>query len=148
MGRPSSVSSSGPCGSYARCRKNGTDKHQLEIDSYLSTQDGLSGKFLPIASVGVKGDRRSYANCVVLNDIETDWNTLDRVATHLSNRFSFINRVVLLPFESDLKKWNFQFTGMQLDKKCSDLLREADFTVESVIRKLGLYNKIWQMPVV
>ncbi|EMN47525.1 GMP synthase (glutamine-hydrolyzing) [Leptospira interrogans str. L1207] len=128
--------------------KKGTDKDQLEIDSYLSTQDGLSGKILPIASVGVKGDRRSYANCVVLNDIETDWNTLDRVATHLSNRFSFINRVVLLPFESDLKKLNFQFTGMQLDKKCSDLLREADFTVESVIRKLGLYNKIWQMPVV
>lgn len=87
--------------------KKGTDKDQLEIDSYLSTQDGLSGKILPIASVGVKGDRRSYANCVVLNDIETDWNTLDRVATHLSNRFSFINRVVLYLLNRILKNGTF-----------------------------------------
>lgn len=84
----------------------------------------------------------------MLSDIGTNWKTLDRVATHLSNQFSFINRVVLLPFETDVKKLNFQFTGMQLDKNYSDLLREADYAVESVIRKAGLYDKIWQMPVV
>lgn len=128
--------------------KKGTEEDQKAIDSYLSTQNGLEGKILPVASVGVKGDRRSYANCAVLNDIDTDWKTLDRVATHLSNQFSFINRVVLLPFESNVKKLNFRFTGMQLDKNCSDLLREADHAVESVIRKAGLYDKIWQMPVV
>ncbi|ALO25459.1 glutamine-hydrolyzing GMP synthase [Leptospira borgpetersenii] len=128
--------------------KKGTSEDQKEIDSYLATQEGLSGKILPVASVGVKGDRRSYANCVVLSDIGTNWKTLDRVATHLSNQFSFINRVVLLPFETDVKKLNFQFTGMQLDKNYSDLLREADYAVESVIRKAGLYDKIWQMPVV
>ncbi|MBW0434667.1 glutamine-hydrolyzing GMP synthase [Leptospira yasudae] len=128
--------------------KQGTPEDQKAIDSYLATQNGLEGKILPVASVGVKGDRRSYANCAVLNDIGTDWKTLDRVATHLSNQFSFINRVVLLPFEPEVKKLNFQFTGMHLDKKCSDLLREADHAVESVIRKAGLYDKIWQMPVV
>ncbi|TGK35439.1 glutamine-hydrolyzing GMP synthase [Leptospira gomenensis] len=128
--------------------KKSTQEYQKEIDSYLATQNGLAGKILPVASVGVKGDRRSYANCAVLNDIGTDWNTLDRVATHISNRFSFINRVVLLPFEPDLKRLQFRFTGMKLDKICSDLLREADHTVESVIREAGLYDRIWQMPVV
>ncbi|EKO76719.1 GMP synthase (glutamine-hydrolyzing) [Leptospira sp. Fiocruz LV3954] len=128
--------------------KQAKEADQKEIDSYLATQNGLSGKILPVASVGVKGDRRSYANCVVLNDIGTDWKTLDRVATHLSNQFSFINRVVLLPFETDVEKVVFRFTGIRLDKICSDLLREADYAVESVIRKAGLYNRIWQMPVV
>ncbi|MBM9578741.1 glutamine-hydrolyzing GMP synthase [Leptospira sp. 201903070] len=128
--------------------KTSSDADQKEIDAYLSTQNGLSGRILPVASVGVKGDRRSYANCAVLNDIDTDWKTLDRIATHLSNQFSFINRVVLLPFEKNVKNLTFRFTGMQLDKKCSDLLREADSIVESIIFKAGLYNQIWQMPVV
>jgi GMP synthase (glutamine-hydrolysing) len=104
-------------------------------------------KILPFPSVGVQGDQRSYANCLLLNAFTNDWELMDRVATEATNRFRSINRVVFLPQESSLPE-NYHYTELKLDRLHSDLLREADDIVFHTLHKERIHNEIWQMPVV
>lgn len=106
----------------------------------------VKATILPILSVGVKGDRRSYANCVAFNDFTDDWDLYDTISTAITNSFTEINRVVFLPFSCDLSEQIFH--EVKLDKFHSDLLREADFIANQFILENHLLAEIWQMPVV
>ncbi|TGK14689.1 glutamine-hydrolyzing GMP synthase [Leptospira fluminis] len=122
---------------------------ETELDEILADFSGVAGSILPVASVGVKGDRRSYAYCAVLSG-EKEWEDWNRVSTAITNRSSHINRVTLFvgPENVSVKDASFLFQPLDLDRKDSDLLREADAVVESVLRSAGIYGEIWQMPVV
>jgi len=50
---------------------------------------------LPIQSVGVQGDERTYRHPAVLFTPLRDWDLLERISTGITNRFSEVNRVVL-----------------------------------------------------
>ncbi|TGK13882.1 glutamine-hydrolyzing GMP synthase [Leptospira fletcheri] len=122
---------------------------ETELDAILADFSGVAGSILPVASVGVKGDRRSYAYCAVLSG-EKEWEDWNRISTAITNRSSHINRVTLFvgPENVSIKDASFLFQPLDLDRKDSDLLREADAVVESVLRSAGIYGEIWQMPVV
>jgi len=103
----------------------------------------LRTKILPVKSVGVQGDSRSYKNPVMVIG-ETDWDCLNKLATDICNKVEEINRVVWhVAGEVKLRPKKAYLT-----KKRLDLLRKIDFIVRKFIYDNGYHSRIWQMPVV
>jgi len=104
---------------------------------------GLDAEVLPIRSVGVQGDFRTYAHPAVLRG-EADWDTLERASTAITNAVKGINRVVwaLTP----RRAWRVRRATLTKDRL--DLLREVDFRAHEVLKSRGLLREVWQMPVV
>ncbi|MDA3812691.1 MAG: glutamine-hydrolyzing GMP synthase [Candidatus Cloacimonetes bacterium] len=104
---------------------------------------GLAGRILPIKSVGVQGDFRSYHHPAVIwfkNQKKPDWGILKNAASKAINRLKSINRIVYSnkPVELRLDK-------LYLQKDVLNKLREVD----SILRKeTDHISEIWQMPVV
>lgn len=106
---------------------------------------GLSAQVLPIRSVGVKADLRSYEHPVLLTG-EADWETLIRAASVLTAEVPGINRCL----------WNLQATppttavplAATTTRERLDVLREADRIVMDALRRHDLYDEIWQCPTV
>lgn len=104
-------------------------------------------QILPILSVGVQGDQRSYAHCAVLSDFTSEWKELDELSVEITNTRKEINRVVLAPGITHFEK-EFFYTKLTLDKTHADILREADAIVNQILYDESIHNEIWQMPVV
>jgi len=109
------------------------------------TQYGLEGVALPIKSVGVKADLRSYEHPVLLGG-QADWDTLQKAAGTLFKTITGINRCL----------WNlapnmpteFCPLAATMTHKRLDLLREADHLMMEGLRRHGIYQEVWQCPTV
>jgi len=116
-----------------------------EIDKFL---DGdARAKILPVKSVGVQGDARTYRHPVALYDFgELNWDKLERISTNLTNKFADVNRVLL-----SLKPDNFDFVNAVpgfLTRRRTELLQYADKVSMQTIMDAGLEREIWQFPTV
>ncbi|MFH1591279.1 MAG: glutamine-hydrolyzing GMP synthase [archaeon] len=106
----------------------------------------LSVKILPIRSVGVQGDSRSYRHPAVLWGTFPGWDILEDLSTKVTNAVRDVNRVL----------WLLEPTGDShcvvksgyLTKDRLDLLREADSIIIEEMKRWGIYHDIWQFPVV
>lgn len=97
---------------------------------------------LPVRSVGVQGDGRTYAQPAALKG-PCDWRALESVATDLTNRVRAFNRVVLhVDGATDFVAHEAYTTRSRLD-----LLRTLDDAVTEWLRDGGHYQTVWQMPV-
>lgn len=111
--------------------------------SLTQTDDGF---LLPLRSVGVQGDARSYravlalAHGPTLADIET-------TAPALTNGRSDINRVVAL-CGTRAPIGSLQVFKASITKQRLDLLREADGIVRRFCEASGFEERVWQFPVV
>lgn len=105
---------------------------------------------LPIRSVGVQGDGRTYRHAVALFARHPCKITPEqhRLATVIPNAVHCYNRVLLCTSHDDKHMPEFVCTPGFIDRARADLLREADAVVTEEIRAADLYEKIWQMPVV
>jgi GMP synthase PP-ATPase subunit len=107
----------------------------------------VRGVVLPVRSVGVKGDERSYEHPVALMmEGPIDWRPLKLFSTRFINRMRGINRCVLMVSPRDIaipKPLERYITMERLD-----LLREADNLVMDGLRRHGLYDMVWQCPTV
>ena len=115
-------------------------------DSQATIAHTSDGFLLPIRSVGVQGDARSYRSVLSLPDKPT-LNDIQRTAPALTNRRADINRVIALcggkaPPES-LKIFEASITKQRLDS-----LRDADSIVRTVSLESGFEDKVWQFPVI
>lgn len=119
-----------------------------ELAELLKDSLKIETDVLPVKSVGVQGDQRSYSSCAVLSDFTLDWNLYDEVATKITNNLRKINRVVFLPFQENFKSIHLTFKRVELDREHSDILRQVDDRVTKLLYKHSLINEIWQMPVV
>ncbi len=102
------------------------------------------GWMIPIHSVGVQGDSRSYAPVLV---VDPAGDNLHQAATELANRISAINRVITLvrgktPID-ELRVHPGSLTPDRLEK-----LRHADAIVRRLSAASGFEDTIWQFPVV
>ncbi|MBV6430105.1 MAG: GMP synthase [glutamine-hydrolyzing] [Bryobacteraceae bacterium] len=101
------------------------------------------GWLLPVHSVGVQGDSRTYRPALALDGMPSD----EHAATGLINRIEGINRVVAsaashAPLAS-LRASPAFITGERLAR-----LRRADAIVRRLSRQSGFDKTIWQFPVV
>jgi GMP synthase (glutamine-hydrolysing) len=100
------------------------------------------GWLLPIRSVGVKGDSRSYQSVLALENLPAD-----ELATELVNCSVDINRVV------GLVKGRTTISAMRstvgsLTRERLQRLRHADAIVRRLSEESGFEDKVWQFPVV
>jgi GMP synthase (glutamine-hydrolysing) len=100
------------------------------------------GWLLPIRSVGVKGDSRSYHSVLALEDLPAD-----ELATELVNRIMDINRVVgVVKARTPISVMHS--TLGSLSRKRLVRLRRADAIVRRLSDESGFEKQVWQFPVV
>jgi GMP synthase (glutamine-hydrolysing) len=110
---------------------------------------GLTGVPLPIKSVGVKADLRSYEHPVLLHDPaggQPRWDQLAEASGTIHKTVGGINRT-LLNLGEELPT-GFRPLAASMTKDRLDLLRECDFLMMDGLRRHGLYDQIWQCPTV
>ena len=127
--------------------KDETFKDYDELNSVIKHFKRAKVSVLPLKSVGVQGDSRSYKHCAVLSDFTRKWDKYNLISTDITNNVRDINRVVIQPFNKKIPK-NFYFNPIKLDKSHSDILRTADFKVNQILNKTQINGEIWQLPVV
>jgi len=111
----------------------------------IGVKYGLDATALPVRSVGVKADLRSYEHPVILTG-DADWNTLSEAAGAIFKEVPGVNRAV----------WNLEAEvptrvrplAATVTKERLELLREADHLVMSGLKRHDVYGKIWQCPTV
>jgi GMP synthase (glutamine-hydrolysing) len=99
------------------------------------------GWLIPVRSVGVQGDSRSYAPVLAIDSLRQD------EATELVNRTAGVNRVIACvsvrePMEHQ-RAYMSSLTHGRLE-----LLRRADAIVREMCHKTGFEARVWQFPVI
>ncbi len=122
-------------------------KTAAKVEAEIRRKWKLKAKVLPIKSVGVQGDARTYRHPVALFTASRDWARLDEVATAIINKFSDINRVLLCVSTVTAPR-SFQAQPAKLTIERIALLQAADELATQTLRTKKLYDKVWQMPVV
>ncbi len=105
----------------------------------------LVARTLPIKSVGVQGDFRTYRHPVVLSGQST-WEQLAALAPALTNRFSEINRVLYSLSPSNPN--TFTVTPGTLTQARVKCLQHADKLAMLWLKEIAADREVWQMPTV
>ena len=99
---------------------------------------------LPVDSVGVQGDMRTYTQPVVI-ELEKDWQSLESKSIEITNQLADANRVVTYlppPNQHSFPTW--QSRTAYCTKERLDLLREADYVITQSLEKHRWMKKIFQ----
>jgi GMP synthase (glutamine-hydrolysing) len=120
-------------------------KHHKNVTA-ICKEYGLRGCILPLQSVGVQGDSRSYTDVAIIAG-EADLGILQKVSTAITNTCIDVNRVAYcLDSTVDLKA--LYVHKASLVKKRVDLLREADIIAHQILENADSSNDVWQFPVI
>jgi GMP synthase (glutamine-hydrolysing) len=107
---------------------------------------GLHGLPLPVRSVGVKADLRSYEHPALLVGERPAWDRLTAIATGLAKHVHGINRCL---FElSGRAPRSAALVAATVTRERLDLLRELDDVVMRSLERHGLMQEVWQCPTV
>ena len=129
------------CSSGAEVR-DGFDDIEPRVAA-VAQRYGVAALALPIKSVGVKADLRSYEHPVLISG-DAPWERLLELAAAIFKDVSGINRCI----------WNLGASAparvrplaATVTRERLDLLREADALVMDGLRRHGIYDDIWQCP--
>ncbi len=116
-----------------------------EIEAGLTRSE--HGWIVPIRSVGVQGDSRTYGNILAIEEFPTPEAHLQDRATALVNDLVDINRVIARAGGCEdiggLRVRPAALTKVRLDR-----LRAADRIVRGLSAATGFEKMVWQFPVV
>lgn len=104
---------------------------------------------LPVKSVGVQGDFRTYLHPGLLHTDEESLEVLTQKATQLVNTNSEINRVVRLlgtNFEGTIEAAELHKATINSERV--ELLQRADDVVTRTLEEMNLYGSVWQFPTI
>ncbi len=103
------------------------------------------GEVLPVRSVGVQGDGRTYTPPGVLIG-PPDWDALDARSVQITNAVRAVNRVVTLLAPTELPE--LRLREAYCTKERLDRLREADALATQAFEQAGLMREIFQLLVI
>jgi GMP synthase (glutamine-hydrolysing) len=106
---------------------------------------GLTGAPLPIKSVGVKADLRSYEHPVLIGG-QADWDQLAEASGTIFKTVGGINRT-LWNLTADMPQ-TYKPLAATMTPDRLDLLRECDHIMMDALRRHDLYGQVWQCPTV
>ena len=118
---------------------------QESITKYLAPY-GLLCRILPIQSVGVQGDCRTYRNPLVIWGKHYDFEKLENISTALTNRFPSINRVCLLLSPKQID--SVALLPGTLTQKRIKTLQTLDNIVITFSKEHKIIHDVWQFPTV
>jgi GMP synthase (glutamine-hydrolysing) len=127
------------------CSSEAGDGEVIDLD-LASDSDGYAVSVLPLKSVGVQGDVRSYKHPVVLSGGEKDWDRLALVGTKIVNKFAELNRALYLVGGS--LEGGVELVKSYLTPERIAVLQKADKVVMDFIVEKKLDREIWQFPTV
>lgn len=121
------------------------------------TAPEVSATLLPVRTVGVQGDGRTFSYLVGLsgafnaskNDSKSsqiDWDSLFELARSIPKRVHQVNRIVYL-FGQPIQNQEKEVTKTWLIPEVVDQLREADDITNQTLRKYDLLKTLSQVPV-
>ena len=125
------------------CSNGGEQAPDVAEALLAAGTEGLVAHALPVKSVGVKADIRSYEHPVLLSG-DADWETLLQTAANLLKQVPHINRCI----------WNlgdgvptaFRSLAAYMTADRLDLLREADHLMMEGLKRHEIYDEVWQCP--
>jgi len=106
-----------------------------------------NGYVIPVRSVGVQGDERSYAPVIAIDHFPTAEGALQSEATELINRLHGVNRVVAR-VASRMPLTDMRVSMSVLSPDRLGRLRRADALVRRLAHESGFDKQVWQFPVV
>jgi GMP synthase (glutamine-hydrolysing) len=123
-------------------------EHTAPVEPFAAAMPaGVRAALVPVRTVGVQGDERSYSNLLAL-DGKLDAEGAGALARLITNEHRSINRVALVVYRRDGRGVDgLAIRPATLTPERIALLREADDLVTRIVRKHGLYDAIWQFPV-
>uniref|UniRef100_A0A6I8P747 GMP synthase [glutamine-hydrolyzing] n=1 Tax=Ornithorhynchus anatinus TaxID=9258 RepID=A0A6I8P747_ORNAN len=125
-----------------------TTEEDQEKLMQITSLHSLNAFLLPIKTVGVQGDCRSYSYvCGISSKDDPDWESLMFLARLIPRMCHNINRVVYV-FGPPVKEPPTDVTPTFLTTGVLSTLRQADFEAHSILRESGYAGKISQMPVI
>lgn len=136
------------------------EKAKLELDKIQVTEfcekcSADMKKFvLPVKSVGVQGDFRTYRFPAVLSfrqeengfyHVPLKWEKIEKASSNITNSASFLNRTVLRLWQRpDIKDEDLKLQEGYCDKFRLDQLREVDNIVLTYLHSSKWYDRIFQ----
>lgn len=122
-----------------------------DMETEISEKHSISAKILPVQSVGVQGDARSYRHPVALfagEERTFSSERLHKLAVEIPNSFREINRVLFCLSQKDLPTTLFSSFPAEITKDRISLLQEADAVIRDILEEDNLQQSVWQFPVV
>ncbi len=109
-------------------------------------KNGFDGLLLPVKSVGVQGDGRSYSYLAVLSGEDYgNWRQLKDLAREIPNELHAINRVAVVVNGKQLpERWE-RVTPTTLLPETTQKLRDLDHIVTEAFKRDGLFEGISQL---
>ncbi|MGE5361229.1 MAG: glutamine-hydrolyzing GMP synthase [Bacteroidales bacterium] len=111
----------------------------------IASRYGLDALLLPMRSVGVKSDLRSYEHPLLFSG-DLDWTRLVEAAGTVFRQIIGINRCIWNLAPGSPKQ--VRPVAATVTRARLDVLREADAVVMDGLRRHGLYETVWQCPTV
>ncbi len=116
-------------------------------DSAEPVRRAEDGWIIPVHSVGVQGDERSYRPVLAIEGLPSPDGALHSRATALINRLPEVNRVVAL-VEAREPLETFRSFAAALTAERLTRLRHADAAVRRLSKEHGFSSQVWQFPVI
>ena len=111
----------------------------------ICSEYGATAWVIPLRTVGVQGDGRTYSYIVALEGVKS-LKEGGEIGRRVANGVGGVNRVVVC-IHSRRPLCELMLHGASLVRARLDLLREVDAAVSETIREACLYEDIWQFPV-
>jgi GMP synthase (glutamine-hydrolysing) len=155
LGLPTSIINRHPFpgpGLAIRCLCSAETKNERPVEITMPyLPDEIKIYKLPIKSVGVQGDERSYAHpAVIINrTYNRDWEYYQRISPQITNQHKDIDRVLVLMGGGDETKLLNSFIWKAgINKARLDLLRAIDGDINQLLNDQNYNDKIWQFPII
>jgi len=105
----------------------------------------VNSMVLPVKTVGVQGDSRTYSYAVTLySSKKIDWKILFELAKEIPKKIKSVNRVTYAL--NGIEKYTFMPT--LLEKNIVNKLQNIDYDINEILKKDNMLTKISQIPIV
>ena len=119
----------------------------LASEATLPLEPVPDGWLIPVRSVGVQGDSRSYRHVLALEAFPSRQADLQAHAAEMINRTAGVNRAVaLVAAHAPMHQLFVHQSALSQDRL--GRLRRADWIVRRVSASSGFESQVWQFPVV
>ncbi len=123
---------------------DGSEEVAAQLNEF--SQNDIKASLLPIRTVGLQGDNRTYAHLAGLSGV-MDWDRLKNMADKIPREVHGVNRVAYV-FGTTIEEGLDSLTPTYLTEEVKADLKNVDQIVNRTLREHGLDKSLSQVPVI